>query len=121
MNISGFWTHDDGERHHGEQGERPHAALKHPPRAADVLHVCEVEKARYDGNWRGPLEEPDCQFLRHGVHKQEVDDAERYEERLPHQQRFFSISLWHSMQVRTNGWLRSRGLRMSWPHTVQTP
>ena len=47
------------------------------------------------------------------------DDYDRNEQSLHFAAR--SISLWHSMQVRTNGWLRSRGLRMSCPHTVQTP
>ena len=32
-----------------------------------------------------------------------------------------SIALWHSMHVSTNGWVRSRGLRLSCPQTVHTP
>ena len=108
------------KRDEAEDRERPDLPLEHPPRAPAVLDVREVEEPRNDGNRRGPLEVSRGEFLRDGVRQNEIrDNREQDEETLHYTPR--SISLWHSMHVSTNGWLMSRGLRMSCPHDVQTP
>ena len=103
-----------------EDGERPDLALEHPPCAAAVLDVGEVEEPRNDGNRRGVLEVACGEFLDDGIRQNEVRDGREEDEETLH---FVprSIALWHSMHVRTNGWLRRRGLRMSCPHDVHTP
>ena len=108
------------KRDEAKDGERPDLALEHSPGATAILDVGEIEKARNNGNRRGPLEASRGEFLDDRIHEHEVrDGGEDDEEPLHFCSR--SIALWHSMHVSTNGWFRSRGLRMSCPHEVQTP
>ncbi len=108
------------ERRDAENGERPNLPLKHPPGATAVLDVRKIEKAVDDGNGRRPFQEADGQFFDDRVDQHKVGyDHERDQKTFHLRPR--SISLWHSMHVRTNGWFMSRGLRISCPQTVQTP
>ena len=107
-----------------EGGKRPDLTLKHPPGAAAVLDIREIEEVRNNLDYaraRRPRPEISTrQFLGDGISKDEVrDNCKQDEEALHCFPR--SIAFWHSMHVSTNGWLMSRGLRMSCPHEVQTP
>ena len=111
---------EECQRDESEDRKWPDLSLEHPPRTTAVLDIREVEEVRNNGNRRGPPEVSRGEFLRDGVRQDEIrDNREQDEEALHCTPR--SIALWHSMHVSTNGWLMSRGLRMSCPHEVQTP
>ena len=81
----------------------------------------QVEEAGKDRNRRSALQPGGGDFLGDRVGEREVRDDGEDGDEPAHQTRVRSSSLWHSMQVSTNGWLTRRGLRMSWPQCVQTP
>ena len=110
----------DGKGEKAEDGERPDLTLEQPPGATPVLDIGQVENTRNDRNRRGALEIARGKFLDNCIRQNKICDDRKEKEEFPH---FCprSISLWHSMHVRTKGWFRRRGLRISWPHEVQTP
>ena len=114
---------EERQRDESEDRERPDLSLEHPPRAPAVLDIGEVEEVRNNLDYAGASRPPQIttrQLLCDSVDKNKVrDNREQDEEALHCTPR--SIALWHSMHVSTNGWLMSRGLRMSCPHEVQTP
>ena len=118
---NGFALPDEKtERRDGENRQRPNLPLEHSPGAAPVLHVRKIEKAGDDGDRGLRLQKSRRQLFDDGVGENEIGDGrKRYQHELHLPLR--SISLWHSMHVSTKGWFMSRGLRISWPHDVQTP
>src|SRR5574344_49199 len=112
---------EDCERENPEHRKRPGVTLEHAPGTAPVFNIGQIEKTWNNGNRRGPLEVSRGEFLEHRVRQNEVRDDRKNRDEAAHQMRLRSISLWHSMHVSPNGWFRSRGLRISCPHTVQTP
>ena len=112
--------YQERERGNAEDGQRPDMALEHPPCAAAVLDVREVEKAGNQDYRLLSFQVVYGQFLYDRVSEDEMYGYYcGYEEPLHFAAR--SISLWHSMHVSTKGWLSRRGLRISCPHAVQTP
>ena len=110
----------EAQREDAKRRERPDMPLEKPPSTAPVLDVGKIEEPRNDGNRRRALQAGGGEFLDDRIDDGEVRrDDERNQGALHFAPR--SISLWHSMHVRTNGWFSRRGLRMSWPQTVQTP
>ena len=101
------------ERSYAKERQRPDGTLKHPPCAPAVFDICQIKETGYDGNRRLILEDPDGEFLYIGIDEHEIRDGRKGDEKSLHPRPVRSISLWHSMQVCTKGWLRRRGLRMS--------
>ena len=116
---------EEREGDEAEDGERPDLPLEHSPRATAVLDIGKVEEVRNNLDYAGAgrpcsSQITTRQLLCDSVGKNKVrNNREQDEEALHCTPR--SIALWHSMHVSTNGWLMSRGLRMSCPHEVQTP
>ena len=105
------------QRDEPENCKRPDLPLEHPPRTTAVLNIGEVEEVRNNLDYAGagrprPPQITTRQFLCDSVDKNEIRDGRKQDEEAPHCSPR-SIALWHSMHVRTNGWLMRRGLRIS--------
>lgn len=111
---------EECEDDESEGGKRPDLPLQETPRAPAVLDIGEIEEVWDDRKGRGPFQVSRGEFLRHRIDENEVDDGGE-DDKKPSHRSVRSMSLWHSMHVRTNGWFKRRGLRMSFPHAVQTP
>ncbi len=90
------------ENDKGKGGQRPDMALQKTPRAPPILNVSEVKEIGNNGNRRGALQQTRGQFFRHRISENEVNDNGKDDEKPPHRS-VRSMSLWHSMHVKTNG------------------
>ena len=105
------------ESDEAEDRKWPDLALEHPPRTTAVLNIGEVEEVRNNLDYAGagrprPPQITTRQFLCDSVRQNEIRDGRKQDEEAPPCSPR-SIALWHSMHVRTNGWLMRRGLRIS--------
>lgn len=84
-----------------ENRERPNLALEHTPGATAIFDIREIEEARDNRNRRGAFKATYGELFDYRIRENQVHRGREDNKKSSHL--FFSISLWHSMQVRTKG------------------